>query len=320
MDGEDGLVFGRRKFLASSVGLTTALGVSGFTGAFARADNAGFRKMETPWPLRDSEAFEIESKAVGDTMAVGVWHAPERFLAKPGEAMPPLDIVYVLDGSWALGIVAGIAMLQYVDLIHPGFRPILLVGVDYPVGRTNARARDYTMKGAVSASVQKAMSYMPETTPGGADKFLAFLEEELDPWIRSKYNVSDRPAGILGDSFGGTFTFYAFQKQSKLFDRYWLGSPGIHATDIDHVAQFAARLKGKLVHPTKMFLSMGSLEIDGGNENYEDMGRQFNRVLSALNQTPNSGLEWKSKIYDGYTHTSVLAPAVNDALLYLYGK
>jgi predicted alpha/beta superfamily hydrolase len=304
----------------TGAGLVATLGTSGFTGASARAATAGFKNMESPWPLRDSEAFEFESKAVGDTMAVGVWHPPERFLAKPGEAMPPLDLVYVLDGSWALGVTAGIAMLQYADLIRPGFRPVLLVGVDYPVGAKNARSRDYTFAGSVPSPMKEGLSAAPETTPGGADKFLAFLEDELDPLIRSKYNISDRPAGILGDSFGGTFTFHAFIKQSKLFNRYWLGSPGIFTTSTDHVAQFAARLKGGLVHPTKMFLSIGSLEIDGGVDFYEDMGRNYNRMVSALNQTPNSGLEWKSKIYDGYTHTSVLAPALNDAMLYLYGK
>ena len=47
----------------------------------------------------------------------------------------------------------------------------------------------------------------PTTAPGGADKFLAFLEKELDPLIRSRYNAKPGPAGILGDSFGGTFTF-----------------------------------------------------------------------------------------------------------------
>lgn len=283
-------------------------------------DIDGFRNTGSPWPLRESEAFEYQSRAVGDTMAIGVWSPPKAFLAKPGEKTPPLDVVYVLDGSWALAMAAGICMLQYVDLIRPGFPPVLLVGVDYPAGRTNARSRDYTMADAVPSPMNEALSASPETTPGGADRFLAFLEEELDPFIRSRYDTTGRPAGILGDSFGGTFTFHAFLKQSRLFDRYWLGSPGIFTTGTDHVARFEALLKDGLVHPTRMFLSMGSLEIDGGVDFYEDMGRHYRRLVSALDGSPNDRLEWKSKIYDGYTHTSVLAPALNDALLYLYGK
>ncbi|MYB18861.1 MAG: hypothetical protein F4Y16_07735 [Holophagales bacterium] len=93
----------------------------------------------------------------------------------------------------------------------------------------------------------------PANGVGGAGKFLKFLEEELDPYIRARYNTTDRPAGILGVDF------------------------------------------------------------------YEDMGRNFNATVSALGRTANPGLTWKSRIYPGHTHTTILAPALNDALLYLYG-
>src|SRR5690606_11786042 len=85
----------------------------------------------------------------------------------------PLQLVYVLDGSFALGLAAGICHLQYVDLIDPGFAPVLLVGVDYPVGRPNARTRDYTMADAVPAGFGGEGPTPPERTPGGADAFLA---------------------------------------------------------------------------------------------------------------------------------------------------
>jgi predicted alpha/beta superfamily hydrolase len=315
-------MFGRRDFLISGVGLSAALGVPQVNAAVARgADSAGFKSTGQPWPLRNTEAFEYRSRAVGDTMAIGVWSPPKTLpaIAPLGEN-PPLDVVYVLDGSFALNIAATICMLQYADLIHPGFAPVLLVGVDYPIGQPNARSRDYTMTDSVPAAMRAAVSASPQTTPGGAEKFLAFLEEELDPFIRSKYNTTKKPAGILGSSYGGTFTFFAFLKQSKLFDRYWLGSPGILTTDTDYVAQFETRLKGKLPHPTKMFLSAGSRELNGGVALYEDLGRNFNRLVSALSKAPNDQLDWSSRIYDGRTHTSVFAPALNDALFYLLGN
>jgi len=284
------------------------------------ADPGGFENTGQPWPLRETESFEYRSKAVGDKMAIGVWSPPKGLPGTPVDQNPPLDVVYVLDASFALSITATICMLQYADLINPGFAPVLLVGVDYPVGQANARTRDYTMADQVPSSLKERFSTTPETTPGGADKFLAFLENELDPFIRSKYHTTNRPAGILGDSFGGTFTFYAFLQQSRLFDRYWLGSPGIFTTETDYVAQFEGLLKEGLAHPTKMYLSFGSREINGGISFYEEMGGNYNRLVSALNRTPNDRLAWASKIYDGRTHTSVFAPALNDALLYLFGK
>ncbi|MCC7131317.1 MAG: alpha/beta hydrolase [Gemmatimonadales bacterium] len=291
-----------------------------------RAESASERgsapsQTKTSWPVRGTEAFEIESKEVGDTMAVGVWQPDPQFLAMRGlTPADKLDVLYVLDGSWALGMAAAVSMLQLADLVRPGFPPLLLVGVDYPEGRPNARSRDYTMRDAVPKSMAPALAANPATAPGGADKFLAFLENELDPMIRSRYRAKPGPAGILGDSFGGTFTFYAFLKQSRLFDKYWLGSPGLFSTDTDWVGQVEAVVAGSLVHDTRMFLSLGDLEATGGVEFYEDMGRNFGRLVDTLERRRNPRLTHRSKRYPGHTHTSVLAPALNDALLYLYGK
>ena len=274
------------------------------------------------WPLRDSEAFELESKAVGDRFSIGVWRPPLQMLAMRGVSVTEEhQLVYVLDGSWALGIAAAFSMLQLVDMVRPGFPPLLLVGVDYAEGRTNSRSRDYTMVDAVSADhpVLGSMFADPLMRPGGADRFLEFMETELDPLIRSRYSVKGNTAGILGDSFGGTFTFYAFLKQSRLFDRYWLGSPGLFTTKTDHIGQLESMLAGKLAHETKMFLSLGELEAAGGVDFYRDMGRNYFRLLDVLAKAGNAGLTYRSKLYPGHTHTTVLGPAMNDALLYLYG-
>jgi len=312
----------RRDFLENGLKLTAALGVSQLDVGLAHAETReGLKSVGSPWPLRNSEAFEYQSSAVGDKMAVGVWAHPASNALRSDGKGPPLEVVYVLDGSFALAVAATVCRLLAADLINPGFPPVLLVGVDYPDDKLNARTRDYTMKDSVPASLGKVLKMTtPQTTPGGADKFLAFLESELDPLIRSKYNTTNSPAGIIGDSFGGTFTFYAFLQQSRLFDRYWLGSPGLFSTSTDYVARFEACLKEKRIHPTKMFLSMGSREMSGGVDFYEDIGRNFNRILSALRKNPSADLVWSSKVYDGYTHTSVFTPALNDALIFLYGK
>lgn len=299
---------------AGIVAVSPALGLA--------ADSEGLVEQGSPWPLRGSEALTIESKAVGDSFAVGVWQPEERLLALSGrtaESGQPMDVVYVLDGSWALGMAAAMCTLQLVDLVNPGFPRLLLVGVDYPVGAVNSRSRDYTMVDSAPKAMAEGLAASPKTATGGADNFLRFLEEELDPLIRARYNTTGKPAGILGDSFGGTFTFYSFLKQSKLFDRYWLGSPGIFTTSTDYLAQFRETLAGPLAHDTKMFLSLGSLEANGGIDFYEDMGRSFNSMVSALNTKPNAQLSWQHQVYPGKTHTSVLAPAMSDALLYLYG-
>jgi predicted alpha/beta superfamily hydrolase len=298
------------------------VGLSQLALARAYGESKTMLKSENlPWMLRHSEAFEFTSEAVGDRMAVGVWSNPRLGSSHAADEGTPLDVIYVLDGSFMLGMAATICQLLAADAINPGFKPVLLVGVDYLDDNLNARMRDYTMKDSIPANISKMLSAgTPQTTPGGADNFLKFLENELDPAIRSKYRTTNAPAGIIGDSFGATFTFYAFLKQSKLFDKYWLGSPAIFSTESNYMAQFEGLLKSGLAHPAKMFLSMGSKEMAGGIDLYDDIGKSFNHLLSALRRNVSADLTWSSKVYDGYTHTSVLTPALNDALLYLYGS
>ncbi|MDE0064691.1 MAG: alpha/beta hydrolase-fold protein [Gammaproteobacteria bacterium] len=305
----------RREFVSSAAALAAASTLSGSAGSSGGAEVSS---LNAPWPLRGSESFAVRSETVGDSLAVGVWQPEAQMLELTGRTTSgPLDLVYVLDGSWALAMAATICRLQLVDLVKPGFPPLLLAGVDYLEDKPNARTRDYTHTDL--ATPLQAGELPPEQTIGGADKFLRFLEEELDPMIRSRYQVTDRPAGILGDSYGGTFTFHAFRRQSKLFDRYFLGSPGLFDTEVDYIGAVKTLLEGKLVHETKMYLSFGALEANGGVSFYEEMGRNYNGLVSVLNTTPNDRLEFASKMYPGHTHTTILAPAFNDALLYLYG-
>ena len=54
---------------------------------------------------------------MGDSLAVGVWQPAREILQQFGLADKPLDVVYVLDGSFALGMASAIAYLQLVGPI-----------------------------------------------------------------------------------------------------------------------------------------------------------------------------------------------------------
>jgi predicted alpha/beta superfamily hydrolase len=277
-----------------------------------------------PWSLRGSEYFEIDSSAVGDTMAVGVWQVPEQFhafYAKANLPMPKPKVVYVLDASIALASAACVCTLQSADIILPGFSPLLLVGLDYVEGRLNARTRDYVPVNAVPESmVQKLEGHPAEFHPGGANRFLEFLETELEPWIRKRYDVDNGPAGILGDSFGGTFVAHSLIQRSKLFDRYWLGSPSLFNTSADLTGRLIQTLSDERNGEKRIFLSLGELEASGGVSFYEEMGANFSRLVAGLEALPSGVVDWQHRIYPGQTHTSVFLPALSDAMNFLYGK
>ena len=298
----------RRNFLSATAAFAAT---SSLAGAIQASSNEKFESLNRPWPVRDTESFAFHSQHVGDTLAIGVKRPPELFMQMRNIEGQPLDLVYVLDASVALGLALATAQLQLIDRDKPGFPPLLLVGIDYLEDKPNARTRDFTHTDLV---VPNPGETTPENTVGGADNYLRFLEDELDSMIRSRYNVTDKPAGILGISYGGTFTFHAFRRQSKLFDKYFLGSPGLFTTGVDYIGEVAKLLEGQLVHDTKMYLSFGELEMVSS----EDMGRNFNRLVRTLTKAKNPQLEFDFKIYPDHSHTSIVVPSHNDAVLYLY--
>ena len=61
---------------------------------------------------------------------------------------------------------------------------------------------------------------------GGARAFLAFVAEELQPWVAARHPVGPT-ATYVGHSFGGLFGAYTLMERPATFDRYVLGSPSI---------------------------------------------------------------------------------------------
>ena len=59
---------------------------------------------------------------------------------------------------------------------------------------------------------------------GGAPRFLDFLTDELQPWVRDRYAVSD-DAVYVGNSMGGLFGVYTLFHRPAAFRRYVIGSP-----------------------------------------------------------------------------------------------
>jgi pimeloyl-ACP methyl ester carboxylesterase len=61
---------------------------------------------------------------------------------------------------------------------------------------------------------------------GGADQFLAFLADELMPYLETNYRV--QPMRVLvGHSLGGLFALYALQKRPSLFTGYLVMEPAV---------------------------------------------------------------------------------------------
>ena len=59
---------------------------------------------------------------------------------------------------------------------------------------------------------------------GGADRYLAFLTDELLPELLSKYNVDADEIGLAGHSMGGAFCGQTLLAKTTPFSKFIIGT------------------------------------------------------------------------------------------------
>jgi predicted alpha/beta superfamily hydrolase len=178
--------------------------------------------------------------------------------------------------------------------------PLVIVGIgfhdtstNYEIQRSSVRAfrtRDLTPSNVDSLDKQRMMPFGVKT--GGAGNFLAFLKQELMPFVEKNYRVSTTDKTLLGYSLGGLFGIYTLFHSPKTFSRYLIGSPTLNwANENVGVSYEQAYAKNNIELSAKVFMSMGSLEgVD------VDLFKQAEKALLSRNY---KGLNLKTWIFMG---------------------
>ncbi|TMO08481.1 hypothetical protein CWB60_05935 [Pseudoalteromonas sp. S327] len=133
---------------------------------------------------------------------------------------------------------------------------------------------------------------------GEADKFLAFIETELLPYLSVKYKLSNNRV-LSGFSAGGSFVLYTLHTKPELFNGYFAFSPAAWYDDmtvVKNVEAFLTTQANKIKSPTYLYLSVGGAE-------HPLMLKAFDNLESALIANPNNNLVWQSAINEGAEHS-----------------
>lgn len=130
------------------------------------------------------------------------------------------DMLYVLDGEWNTSLAEKVhGFLAYAEFI-----PANMIIVSIPNlyrEEINLRDRDFT------PTSNKNNQLSGGALAGGANNFLAFLEDELIPYITNKYPVKIENSTLYGTSLGGLFAIYAFLHKPTLFKSYLTVEPSL---------------------------------------------------------------------------------------------
>lgn len=185
------------------------------------------------------------------------------FVARPQQEPPAAGypVLFVLDGN-ALFPTLALQAQALEARPAPALRDsVLVVGIGYPNTQLydfEARAEDYTP----DAADRQRLPGRPAPPAGGAERFLAFIEDELKPLIAARYRVDPSRQTLFGHSYGGLFTLYALLERPQAFSGYVAASPSIwwYQGFVERRLSAFERRAGKAAPRAQLLITAGSAE------------------------------------------------------------
>lgn len=241
-------------------------------------------------PVTIGHRYPLESKVLGETRSYIV-HQPPLY----DFSNDRYPVIILLDGDTLIHGVSAI-----VDSLANNGRamPMIVVGIE-----NTDRQRDLTppLTGAKPDDLHPG-------NVGGADKFLAFIADELLPQIDRTYRT--RPTRILiGHSYGGLFTVYTLFNRPDLFKAYIAVSPSLgwdNQALAKQADQFVADHKELR---TAVYMTMAN---EGGTSRG---GAQ--KVIGALASSPQN-ISASFQHWPEESHGSVVMPSIYKGMEWLH--
>lgn len=233
----------------------------------------------------------VYSKVLNEQRRIRIY-LPEEY--KPGSDAK-YDVVYILDGEIHFDDFLFIYKFAKKEKLLP---PLILVAIP----NINTKGRN-----------SRNRNFMPEKATGnvktgGADNFIAFLKNELIPYIDNKLPASGDNS-LFGHSLAGLFTMYVLLKEPELFTNFYCSDPAFPWNN-RRIISMAEETFKNTAELNK------TLWITGVEETYRNVGiKKMDSVLKAM---APKGLRWKVSVYPDETHMSVCLKGIYDGLKYTF--
>ena len=265
-----------------------------------------------------TEDHTIGSRHVGADFHLWIGHPiPGIF----GPSQQPTRVLYLLDADLCFG--AAVEMTRLMHQLYGELPPILVVGIAYGGGdprvQSQLRNRDFTPTSI--AEYEQMMTQMgaapllPEgERMGKAAQFLAFLREEVRPFVEQRFAVSEKDSILFGSSLGGLFALWAFLTAPEAFPNYIAVSPAIW-WDNEMLFDLEARMSRSDLD-AGLFLAVGELEESPAIPTLAKFKMVSNvaKMAAALAARSYPSLRLGSEVIAGETHTSVITAALTRGL------
>ena len=256
--------------------------------------------------IKDSFTHRVQSAHVDGMEYLINVHLPLTY----GMNQDSYPVIYYTDAFFATEIVTGTKKILEVS---GKIANTILVGISHEgdfMEFVSNRSRDLTP----THVPQDKVSVYPEATPasGGADKFLAFIENELIPLVEKEYRVDASDRGLIGSSYGGLFAAWTMINRPELFQRYIFASPALYWDDNLFFRQEEELWQKTQTLNAKVYISAGEKEL-------EPFLQSVMRFRERLIEHDYKGFEFTYHILRERDHADQYMEALLNGLEYLYG-
>lgn len=245
-----------------------------------------------PTPIVIGQSYALPSATYGGTREINVWLPPG--YEQSGQTYP---VLYLLDGGQAQDFhhISGIAQL---GTIVGTTRDVIVVGVT-SVDRRNELA--------LPTDNPELIARYP--TQGQSARFRQFLNDEVLPFVESRYRTNGETA-LMGESLAGLFVVETFLKEPRMFDAYVAVSPSLWWDGGRLARQAGAHLRDHSNDPRTLILTLGD---EGG-----EMQVAMDVLVGNLRDFAMPGVTWTYEPRPAESHATIYHGAALDAFRRLY--
>ncbi|MCF0057117.1 alpha/beta hydrolase [Dyadobacter sp. CY356] len=215
-------------------------------------------------------------------------------------------VVYLLDGSADEDFIHVSGLFQFNN-----FSWINRVPKSIIVGIANVdRRRDFTYPTTIESDKKK------NPTAGHSEKFIRFLEKELQPFIEKKYKTNSSKM-LIGQSLGGLLATEILLKKPRLFSKYIIISPSLwwdNGSLLNHSSEI---LEENFSNKTDVYIGVGKEGLTPGTIP-RVMEVDANLLAGKLQKFKNKNLTVYFDYLPQENHATITHQAIFNALRLLY--
>ncbi|PBJ06130.1 alpha/beta hydrolase [Flavobacterium sp. ACN6] len=280
--------------------ITLAFFLFSFTLIFSQKNKTKAAEIQKPFVLGVID--EIQSKELNEKRILNIY-LPEGYNPSENTKYP---VIYLLDGSANEDFIhiTGLVQFNSFEWINQVPKSIV-VGI-----ATVDRRRDFTFP----TTIESDKSRFP--SGGHSDRFIAFIEKELQPFIEQRYKTNDSKT-IIGQSLGGLLETEILFKKPFLFNKYVIVSPSLWWNNGSLLDLDSEILKEDFKQQTDIYIAVGKEGLTPTT-----IPRVMEVDANLLTEKIKKSKSKNIKVYFDYlpdeNHATILHPAVSNSFKIFY--